>query len=784
MGSTESLEETSFAFRPLQHPQSIRILRLAPAASQDEDLIARLVEEPLEDAKDAKIPDYEALSYAWGTDPPTETLLVGNGSDEDAGETPSSSPAALSITPGLAAALRRFRQPDAVRCLWVDAVCINQSDNHEKSAQVARMAAVYRKARRVLIWLGEATCDTGPVLALLATVAARSEEFGLEKEVTSWLRFGKTLKGEFEDVYGLMLTTRQVRLGDILGRPWFTRLWIVQEVVLALEAVLHVGEHELGWDIFTTGMAVFAAGKATTGSGIGATANDAAAFARAWNVVDVVATHKVWEHVFGPVYFEVRGLLAALADQSCSDERDRIYAIAQLGLRTLKRQDIRLSNGDVVSTDLTPDYTKSVAQTYLDFARHMVMQGDLHVLLDAGLSKRLIRSDWGKTLTSASKPFSADKGGPLPSWVPDLSDPKTFRSASWTDPDGEFEAGGLLRWAQAAQLPGELRQLWVRVRPLGLVRRVLFLPDLVAYGAARDLSDLVRKSWEVAEAEADLAFYNMYETQNDPLLQMMHGISEQWTAFRRVESLKQAFARTLTSDGKGKVIRHEFSSDQVSEGVSAAIQSPRGLSILFQTYWRCGVLEDGELRQRWAAWMSGELRTAAAKEDKKEDENGSARFSEGLSSDACLAFRVERALQNTFAEQSFMTTTSGFIGIAPALAEPGDMVVLIAGLGVPYILRRVGQDQYLKENGDGESAKDGNDESPGTSGKSNDGSTSRDSKGEGESENQEEQRFVAIGPAYVHGFMYAEGALSGRSGPPLSAEWIRPSEEFRHVCLV
>jgi hypothetical protein len=67
----------------------------------------------------------------------------------------------LKITPSVNSLLRHFREKKDVRHLWVDAIYLNQADNGEKSIQERLMGDIYRQARRVHIWLGEATtgCD-------------------------------------------------------------------------------------------------------------------------------------------------------------------------------------------------------------------------------------------------------------------------------------------------------------------------------------------------------------------------------------------------------------------------------------------------------------------------------------------------------------------------------------------------------------------------------------------------------------------------------------------------
>ncbi|OCL06521.1 hypothetical protein AOQ84DRAFT_296869 [Glonium stellatum] len=75
------------------------------------------------------LPPYEAVSYAWGKPVFSETLHCQFGP--------------IPTIEHLAAALRRFHREDQVRCLWVDAVCIDQSNNDEKSHRVQRMRSIY-----------------------------------------------------------------------------------------------------------------------------------------------------------------------------------------------------------------------------------------------------------------------------------------------------------------------------------------------------------------------------------------------------------------------------------------------------------------------------------------------------------------------------------------------------------------------------------------------------------------------------------------------------------------
>lgn len=84
---------------------------------------------------------YYALSYAWG--PPvftTHRIYSAEGF--------------IQVTANLWEALRRYREADETKTLWVDAVCINQANIQERSQQILLMRRIYSEAKHVLIWLG------------------------------------------------------------------------------------------------------------------------------------------------------------------------------------------------------------------------------------------------------------------------------------------------------------------------------------------------------------------------------------------------------------------------------------------------------------------------------------------------------------------------------------------------------------------------------------------------------------------------------------------------------
>ena len=162
--------------------------------------------------------EYEALSYAWGTTISPHKALV------DKFE--------LSITESLDHGLRRLRFGDRPRTLWIDALCINQRDIEERSHQVQHMAAIYRSAENVLIWLGEwpnpAACShPEDCQALLLSLLQEVGRGRRPPQVPNHIRD---------------------HCGEIMEFPWFRRLWVIQELALARrDPIVLIGSMSTSW---------------------------------------------------------------------------------------------------------------------------------------------------------------------------------------------------------------------------------------------------------------------------------------------------------------------------------------------------------------------------------------------------------------------------------------------------------------------------------------------------------------------------------------------------------
>ncbi|KAF5568270.1 heterokaryon incompatibility protein [Fusarium napiforme] len=186
-------------------------------------------------------PAFEALSYVWGRqrDPVVATI------EGKAGEYLGS----IKLGKRLATALRHLRYQDKERVLWVDAICINQNDDVERATQVLRMSSIYQDCSRVIIWLGPEKHGIGLLFSELAHIGAQIEKTtnGLimsSPDTTDFDWWQSDVPVSFSDeVWSAMK-----KLGD---RPWFHRLWTVQEAIMAnRDSIMQSGDAIISWPLF------------------------------------------------------------------------------------------------------------------------------------------------------------------------------------------------------------------------------------------------------------------------------------------------------------------------------------------------------------------------------------------------------------------------------------------------------------------------------------------------------------------------------------------------------
>ncbi|KUJ10846.1 HET-domain-containing protein [Mollisia scopiformis] len=201
-------------------------------------------EDTSEDIMDRHIPiksnyrftwgDYAALSYTWGDPTPTRQIVVNN---QD-----------VSVGQSLEIALRAIStRPDFQDgfMLWVDAICINQDDFEERGCQVGKMREIYGGAWTVIAWLGEEQDDSDEAFKLVQTLS--------EVDVDH----GEQLAAKLLDHPEYLGFGCWVALRDLMSKPYWYRLWIIQELVLGSSSlVLRCGNHFITWTSFCQGIVI------------------------------------------------------------------------------------------------------------------------------------------------------------------------------------------------------------------------------------------------------------------------------------------------------------------------------------------------------------------------------------------------------------------------------------------------------------------------------------------------------------------------------------------------
>ena len=141
--------------------------------------------------------------------------------------------------------------PSALINLWVDAICINQDDDHEKSTQIPLMSDIYQSAMRVLIWLG----DNSPISAdnhmddnMVDEIYELMNIIGKCAQQFPSLDFNNIVAKVAGSEVSFERSTDL--LAKLIGKhQWFKRMWIIQEVsATTVDPLVYLGHHKFAWD--------------------------------------------------------------------------------------------------------------------------------------------------------------------------------------------------------------------------------------------------------------------------------------------------------------------------------------------------------------------------------------------------------------------------------------------------------------------------------------------------------------------------------------------------------
>ncbi|KAL2063734.1 hypothetical protein VTL71DRAFT_5539 [Oculimacula yallundae] len=375
----EAVPETAYQYTSLPDAGNyIRILDLQPGR-RNEAIVCTLSEVSLTKSFN----HYEALSYVWGEDQELVAIQVNDGR--------------LEVGHSLHCALRFLRHRKETRSLWVDAICIDQSNFPERERQVPLMCEIYRNASSTVCFLGPEIATTGAMFAMLENLAEESKTIARNSALDGTSPASNNnmvaLRGKSKlfDVY-----FGDITIVDIATRDWWHRAWTVQELMLTRNAVMMIGKHTITYDNLSA-------------------------------AVDHGLQMRIWTHIFlgfivNPVivpYISMRALqnrrasspgspavdllrlLVHCRHRESRDPRDKIYSV--LGI--LRDTHPEVLNSGVRDTPIVEvGYKKDVQEVYRNMSQELISKtGTLDVLGICPPSNLLGLPSWATDWSSTER---------------------------------------------------------------------------------------------------------------------------------------------------------------------------------------------------------------------------------------------------------------------------------------------------------------------------------------------------------------------------------------------
>ena len=639
----------------------------------------------LVEAKLSHKPQYEALSYRW-TDPNKENpdLAYCNGFE-------------CPIGPNLHAALIRFRLIDVPRALWVDQLCINQAQGPEMAQQLLVMCNIYSKAERVLAWLGPAYDDSDKAMDLFPKLVDRLEALDLEKKLEKGDQDMRSNSPAWYEASPLPELERNnlKALYKLFSRPYFSRMWTLQELAVGNDVVIVCGDAEFSFAVlarFIKGyhqdeFGCWAHARDTLDKGEG---NNDLAIPRKDTHFRVVLILKDLQSSAYPL--SSASVLNLLRDLECSKADDRVYSILRFLPLTLAQ-------------NLAVVKRRSTEALFIDLANFELTQNrSMCFLAAAGMCQH--RSWCSSRRDDQLRPILK-----LPSWVPDWTC-LIVNYALWEMNEICIQNGHGPLYQATGTSRGDARSTVTDGSKSLCVRAALF--DEIAacmkpYGTPigskthrEEENSQVPEMNKTQKMEYcdDCGYNGTVECPNSFVEHMKHQAD---SCMAQTKSCK------MYGDGIGKTTAcHQT---LIGGTISSKIQAiGSGVPV------KATAEEANELFTEWDILLEGNKlvkRTSDVKRtyDVKRTSDVKRKVVE-LKEYILILSRAQEtmekldnvkwplgypvvAMNRACRGRRFFTTTKGFMGLAPAIAQVGDKVGLIAGCCTPFIIRPDGPNYAL-----------------------------------------------------------------------------------------
>jgi hypothetical protein len=402
---------------PLRSDNHIRLLKVFPPGwpdrlaeklthEDDTNIQCDIYQVPLPSVTTKGRPYFATLSYAWGDPKPTKQIRCGRN---------------LVLVPqNLYDALVYIRNPRTPRLLWVDCLCIDQTNSKEKSRQVQRMHRVYSESH-CLSWLGVESDRERDLTAMLPILRWFSDAcYFIPEHRKDWdnvnHQFTLNPLSDWSSLPELPWET----LCRCLSRDIFSRLWCVQETVLARSndlrtSVTHVNINVLVRSCHLLAHALARERRPETINDYDLDRNLGRLQTRCFQIVRTLAGPSVDANAPLPSIENKRSIASQVASaanmamglyrKECSDPRDRIYAI------------MALCNLD---TSYQISYSKPAQHVFVDFTLQCLRDTRSLELFQAHNRIAACRARSKYTSTLQHRHWLHG----LPTWCPDFAGPR------------------------------------------------------------------------------------------------------------------------------------------------------------------------------------------------------------------------------------------------------------------------------------------------------------------------------------------------------------------------
>lgn len=339
-------------------------------------------------------PLYEALSYTWAIDSDikapqtgaTKRTVICNG-------------AALDVFKNLHNALFQLQELGwTSKPIWIDAICINQCDDTEKSAQVNMMGSIFHAASCVIVWLGQSSLATE--IALKKARPFFTDEKFPDDVSTAW----RALSSRSAGFIALEA------LSWVLSRGWFARVWTLQEAVLARDTVYLIGAQQVPFNELLERCAYM-----TDARGGSVFLDKMFAHLRA-RIAGFAFVQTACALLDSGVACTLEAALTEARNRRAGDGRDKLFGVLSLCQ----------CHGSEDAAGLVADYQKPIQDVYYECAVALLrsQKTGIFLLSLVGQIRHGCVIDYAFS-SNYIKLFRPDDGfvTDLPSWVPDLSAP-------------------------------------------------------------------------------------------------------------------------------------------------------------------------------------------------------------------------------------------------------------------------------------------------------------------------------------------------------------------------